>query len=250
MLALVVILALAYLGYECRYDAGKAIGLLGPVTFILVGFALSKHHRSVPWRIVTHGVMGQLLLAIVCLRLTFGRAIFECAGEKVSRFLSFARHGALFVYGERICDDYVFAFAILAVVFFFSVIASIAYYLGWMQFVLNGFGYILQATVGTTVCESVNAAGNIFLGMSESPLLIRPYIYKLTKSELHCICTSGYASVSGTVLGAFVAFGASPAFLITASVMAAPGSLAFAKLFYPETEESQTRSDNIEMEKS
>ncbi|XP_037717280.1 uncharacterized transporter YutK isoform X2 [Drosophila subpulchrella] len=250
MLLIVISLAVAYLGYECRYDATKAIGLLGPVTFLLIGFAVSKHHKRVPWRIVTHGLLGQLLLGIFCLRAPFGRSIFECLGEKVSLFLGYANYGARFVYGDRICDDYVFAFAILAVVFFFSVISSIMYYLGWMQFILNGLGFLLQAMVGTTVCESVNAAANIFLGMSESPLVIRPYILILTVSELHTICTSGYSTVAGTVLGAYVSFGASPAFLITASVMAAPGSLAFSKLFYPETEESLTRSDNIQLEKS
>ncbi|XP_016930695.2 uncharacterized transporter YutK isoform X1 [Drosophila suzukii] len=250
MLLIVVSLAVAYLGYECRYDGTKAIGLLGPVTFLLIGFAVSKHHKRVPWRIVTHGLLGQLLLGIFCLRAPFGRSIFECLGEKVTLFLGSANYGARFVYGDRICDEYVFAFAILAVVFFFSVVTSIMYYLGWMQFILNALGFLLQAMVGTTVCESVNAAANIFLGMSESPLVIRPYILILTVSELHTICTSGYATVAGTVLGAYVSFGASPAFLIAASVMAAPGSLAFSKLFYPETEESLTRSDNIQLEKS
>ncbi|XP_017003954.2 uncharacterized transporter YutK isoform X1 [Drosophila takahashii] len=250
MLMIVVSLAVAYLGYECRYDANKAIGLAGPVFFVLTGFAVSKHHKRVPWRIVTHGLLGQLLLGIFCMRVFFGRSIFQCLGERVATFLNFAQHGARFVYGDRICDDFVFAFAILAVVFFFSVITSIMYYLGWMQFVLSGLGFLLQAMVGTTVCESVNAAGNIFLGMSESPLIIRPYILILTMSELHTICTSGYCTVAGTVFGAYVSFGASPAFLITASVMAAPGSLAFSKLFYPETEESLTRADNMQMEKS
>ncbi|XP_017066263.1 uncharacterized transporter YutK isoform X2 [Drosophila eugracilis] len=250
MLVAVISLTVAYLGFECRDNGYKAIGLLGPFLFILIGYAVSKHHKSVPWRIVTHGILGQLLLGILCLRVPIGRSIFQCLGEKMTTFLHFAQHGARFVYGDRICDEFVFAFAILAVVFFFSVITNIMYYLGWMQFVLNCFGFLLQSTVGTTVCESVNAAANVFLSMSESPLVIRPYILILTVSELHTICTSGYASASGTVLGAYVAFGASPALLIAASVMAAPGSLAFSKLFYPETEESQTRSDNIQLEKS
>ncbi|XP_017126543.1 sodium/nucleoside cotransporter 1 [Drosophila elegans] len=250
MLVVAVSVAVAYLGYECRSDINKAIGLLGPLCFILIGFAASKHHKRVPWRIVTHGLLGQLLLGIICLRVNFGQAAFECLGDKVTKFLAYTQDGARFVYGDRICDEYVFAFAILAVVFFFSVMTSIMYYLGWMQFVLGIFGFLLQATVGTTVCESVNAAGNVFLSMTESPLLVRPYIAILTMSELHTICTSGYASVSGSVFGAYVSFGASAALLISASVMAAPGALAFSKLFYPETEESLTRSDNIKLEKS
>ncbi|SPP74440.1 solute carrier family 28 member 3 [Drosophila guanche] len=249
-LLIVIVLAVAYLIFECRDDMNKLMGLAGPVVFLLIGFAASKHHKAIPWRIVTHGILGQLLMGILCLRLAFGRDFFDCAGEKVTVFLNFAGHGARFVYGDRICDEFVFAFAILAVIFFFSVVTSCLYYLGVMQFILGAFGFLLQSMVGTTVCESVNAAGNVFLGMSESPLLIRPYIDILTMSELHTICTSGYATVAGTVLGAYISFGASPAYLITASVMAAPASLAFSKLFYPETEESQTRSENIQLEKS
>ncbi|KAH8400999.1 hypothetical protein KR009_002366, partial [Drosophila setifemur] len=250
MLAIVIVLAVGYLLFECSDNFMKATGLLGPVAFILLGVAVSKHKKRIPWRIVTHGLLGQLILAIVCLRLKFGRDVFQCAGQKVIKFLGFAQYGARFVYGDRICDEFVFAFAILAVVFFFSVTTSILYFLGWMQFFLSAFGFLLQATVGTTICESINAVGNVFLGMSESPLLIRPYLPILTSSELHSICTSGYATVSGSVLSAYVCFGANPAYLITASVMAAPGGLAFSKLFYPEIEESQTRADNIKLEKS
>ncbi|XP_034476922.1 solute carrier family 28 member 3 isoform X1 [Drosophila innubila] len=250
MLVIVILLVGAYLGFECRDDVKKLIGISGPVLFLLLGFAISKKRSAIPWRIVVHGLLGQLILGILCIRLQVGRDIFNCAGEKVSRFLRFTDYGARFVYGDRICDEYVFAFAILAVIFFFSVATSILYYLGAMQFFLGAFGFLLQSTVGTTVCESVNACGNVFLGMSESPLMVRPYIELLTNSELHCICTSGFATVAGTVLGAYISFGASPAYLITASVMAAPGGLAIAKLFYPETEESKTKADNIQLERS
>ncbi|XP_043067046.2 uncharacterized transporter YutK [Drosophila bipectinata] len=250
MLITVIVLSLAYLTFECRDDWGKTRGLIGPAAFLTIGFAVSKHHKSIPWRIVVHGMLAQLLLAIFCLRWEFGRSVFQCMGEKVTTFLGYARFGARFVYGDRIVDEYVFAFAILAVVFFFSVVTSILYYLGWMQAFLGVLGSLLQSTVGTTTCESVNAVGNIFLGMSESPLMIRPYINILTVSELHCICVCGYATVAGTVLGAFVSFGANPAYLIAASVMAAPSALAYSKLFYPETEESQTRADNIKLAKS
>lgn len=138
-----------------------------------------------------------------------------------------------------------------------------------MQWVVQKLGWILQAILGTTVCESVTAAGNIFLGMTESPLLIRPYIQVnvenvigdnqcidfsfeqyLTGSELHAIMASGFATVSGTVLAAYISYGAEASHLITSSVMAAPAALAFSKLFYPEEEESKTKSDNIAVEKS
>ncbi|XP_030379959.1 solute carrier family 28 member 3 [Scaptodrosophila lebanonensis] len=250
MLILVILFMAAVLGFESRKEPAKLIGVIGPILFILFGFAVCPYRKEIPWRIVVTGILAQFLLCLFCVRWSFGRSIFQCAGDKVAVFLGFTSHGARFVYGDRICNEFVFAFAILAVIFFFSVVTSCLYYLGVMQFILNVFGWLLQALIGTTVCESVNAAGNVFLGMTESPLIIRPYIERLTKSELHTICVSGYATVAGTVLGAYISFGASPAYLITASVMAAPASLAFAKLFLPEIEESQTKADNIQLEKS
>lgn len=173
------------------------------------------------------------------------------AGKKVETFLDYAKSGSAFVYGDYLTFDLsVFAFAVLAVIFFFSLMISMLYYLGIMQWVIFKMGWVLQSILGTTVCESVNAAANIFLGQSESPLLIRPYIKSLTNSELHSIMASGFATVSGSVLAAYIGFGANPANLITASVMAAPASLCLSKLIYPETKESQTTSKNIVMQKS
>lgn len=139
---------------------------------------------------------------------------------------------------------------VLPVIFFVSLIISILYYWGAMQWIVLKLGWILQSLLGTTVCESVTCSANIFLGMSESPLLIRPYIKILTHSEIHAIMASGFATVSGSVLAAYISYGAEPAHLITSSVMAAPAALCFSKLFYPETEESKTKSNNMVMEKS
>lgn len=159
--------------------------------------------------------------------------------------------GASFVFGDFLVNqEMVFAFTALPTIFFFSLCISVLYYIGAMQWFLFMLGSVLQSILGTTVCESVNAAANIFLGMSESPLLIKPYLKSLTRSELHSIMTSGFATVSGTVFAAYISFGAEPAHLITASVMAAPATLFFSKLFYPETEKSLTASDNIVMAKS
>lgn len=159
--------------------------------------------------------------------------------------------GASFVFGKfLVIEENVFAFSALPTIFFFSLCISVLYYLEAMQWVLLKMGWILQSILGTTVCESVNAAGNIFLGMSEGPLIIKPYIKLLTESEIHSIMVSGFATVSGTVLAAYISFGAEAQHLITASVMAAPASLFFSKLIFPETEESKTSSGNIQMEKS
>jgi pyrimidine nucleoside transport protein len=200
---------------------------------------------------VVCGAIFQFLLGVLFIRWPVGRDIFACFGDKVAQFLGYGKEGAAFVYGDFLVHEKaIFAFAVLPAIYFFSLCISVAYYLGAMQWILFKLGWILQSIIGTTVCESVNAAGNIFLGMSESPLVIQPYIKQLTHSEIHAIMTSGFSTVSGAVMVAYISFGAEPAHLITASVMAAPASLFFAKLVYPETEESQTSSDNIQMEKS
>lgn len=176
--------------------------------------------------------------------------IFKCFGDKVAAFLEYSKDGASFVFGDFLVYELqVFAFAVLTTIFFFSLAISVLYYIGVMQWVLSRLGWVLQSLLGTTVCESVNAAANIFLSMSESPLIIKPYIKLLTESEIHAIMVSGFSTVSGSVLAAYIAYGAEVQHLVTASVMAAPASLFFAKLIWPETEKSKTTSGNIQMEK-
>lgn len=207
--------------------------------------------KKINWRPVICGAIFQFLLGVFCIRWSVGRAIFQCFGEKVARFLDFSKEGATFVFGNfLVMQENVFAFTVLPTIFFFSLCISVLYYLEVMQWVLLKLGWILQSVLGTTVCESVNSAANIFLGMSEGPLIIKPYIKSLTDSEIHSVMTSGFATVSGSVLAAYISFGAEPQHLITASVMAAPAGLFFSKLIFPETQESKTTSDNIQMEKS
>ncbi|XP_039479679.1 solute carrier family 28 member 3 [Drosophila santomea] len=249
-IALLLALLAIFVYFECRDEPQKLVSLVAPCFFILCGYVFSTNRRAIQWRIVITGITCQFLLGIFCIRWEVGRKIFECLGNKVATFLGYATDGAEFVFGDFLVANNVFAFAILPVIFFFSFFISVLYYLGTMQWVVIKLGWILQQILGTTVCESVTAAANIFLGMSESPLLIRPYINKLTKSEIHSIMVSGFATVSGTVLAAYLSFGASAAHLITSSVMAAPATLAISKLYMPETEESLTSSDSIELEKS
>uniref|UniRef100_A0A182P5K3 Sodium/nucleoside cotransporter n=1 Tax=Anopheles epiroticus TaxID=199890 RepID=A0A182P5K3_9DIPT len=241
--------------FETRDQTERLISLAGMAFLLVISFLLSKHPTRINFRTVVLGAVFQFLLGLFCIRWEVGRSIFSCIGDKVATFLNYTRAGASFVYGMVLVGDgeneyAIFAFSVLSVIYFFSFFISILYYLGAMQWVVLKLGWILQSILGTTVCESVIAAANMFLGMSESPLLIRPYLKDLTYSEIHSIMTSGYATVSGTVLAAYISFGANPAHLITASVMAAPGALCFAKMIYPETEESKTRSDNIQMEES
>ncbi|XP_022221556.2 LOW QUALITY PROTEIN: solute carrier family 28 member 3 [Drosophila obscura] len=249
-IALLLVFLAIFLYFETKDEPQKLVSLVAPCFFILCGYCFSTKRSAIKWRIVITGITCQFLLGIFCIRWEVGRNIFDCLGQKVATFLDYAKDGAQFVFGDFLIKAEVFAFAILPVIFFFSFFISILYYMGAMQWVVIKLGWILQQILGTTVCESVTAAANIFLGMSESPLLIRPYINKLTKSEIHSIMVSGFATVSGTVLAAYLSFGASAAHLITSSVMAAPATLAISKLYMPETEESQTTSESIELEKS
>ncbi|XP_070501377.1 uncharacterized transporter YutK-like [Chironomus tepperi] len=252
ILGIVVLAAfIGYILYETYEDFARLRALGGIAVFICVGFAISASPRNINWRPVICGALFQFILGVLFIRWPVGRNIFQCFGEKVSDFLDFGKMGAAFVYGDHIVFELgVFAFAILSSIYFFSLWVSVLYYLGAMQWFLFKLGWILQSILGTTVCESVNAAGNIFLGMSEGPLMIKPHIKNLTHSEFHAIITSGFSTVSGSVLAAYTSFGAEPSHLITASVMAAPASLFMAKLIYPETEESKTSSSNIQLEKS
>ncbi|CAD7077356.1 unnamed protein product [Hermetia illucens] len=248
ILVLLVLAALAiFLYFETKDTPEKLTSLTAPVVFLLCGYIFSTDRQAIKWRPVILGLIAQFLLGVVCIRWEVGRSIFQCLGDKVATFLHFTNNGSKFVFGDQLINDQIFAFAILPVIFFFSFFISILYYLKVMQWVIMKLGWILQTMLGTTVCESVIAAANIFLGMSESPLLVRPYLKLLTHSELHAIMSSGFATVSGTVLAAYMSFGADPALLITSSVMAAPGALAIAKLYFPESEESKTKSSNIEM---
>ncbi|XP_026467673.1 solute carrier family 28 member 3-like [Ctenocephalides felis] len=223
----------------------------GIFIILFLGFFFSKYPGKINWKPVFGGIICQIVLGMITIRWEVGRDIFSCLGEKVSKFLKYTDSGSAFVYSDLLVfDNPIFGFQVLSIIYFFSFTINILFYLETLQWVLLKLGWILQTIVGTTVCESVVAAANMFIGMTEAPLVIKPYIDILTNSELHSIITSGFATVSGTVLAAYISFGAEPAHLLTSSVMAAPASLAFSKLFYPETEKSKTTASNIQMAKS
>ncbi|KAG7209814.1 hypothetical protein KM043_011428 [Ampulex compressa] len=239
-----------FLIYDTAESRDRLISASGVVILLVLGLIISKHPSQINWRPVFCGLILQFALGLISIRWTVGREIFQCVSRKIATFLDFAKHGSRFIFSDLLVDNNVFAFTVLPVIFYFSFIIQILYYLGVMQWVLLKLGWALQKLMGTTLCESVNCAANTFVGMSESPLIIKPYINKLTSSELHAIMLSGFATVSGTVLAAYIGFGAQPAHLLTASIMAAPAALCYAKLIYPETEQSRTSCDNIELEKS
>uniref|UniRef100_A0A8C7PVK0 Sodium/nucleoside cotransporter n=1 Tax=Oncorhynchus mykiss TaxID=8022 RepID=A0A8C7PVK0_ONCMY len=189
----------------------------------------------VSWRTLLWGVALQFLFGLIILRTKAGFTAVDWLGHQVEVFLSYADTGSRFVFGDKYTDHF-FAFQVLPIVVFFSTVISMLYHLGFMQWLILKVGFIMQITMGTSPTESMVAAGNIFVGQTESPLLIRPYISQLTLSEIHAVMTGGFSTIAGSVLGAFISFGIEASHLLTASVMSAPASLAIAKTFWPETE--------------
>ncbi|MBZ3880035.1 Sodium/nucleoside cotransporter 1 [Sciurus carolinensis] len=204
-LALAAVLALAlWLGLDTSQRPEQLVSFAGTCVFITLLFACSKHHHAI--------------------------------------FLSYTEAGSSFVFGEALIKD-VFAFQVLPIIVFFSCVMSILYYVGLMQWVISKIAWLMQVTMGTTATETLSVAGNIFVSQTEAPLLIRPYLADMTLSEVHVVMTGGYATIAGSLLGAYISFGIDAASLVAASVMAAPCALALSKLVYPEVEESKFRSE-------
>uniref|UniRef100_A0A4X2JZ33 Solute carrier family 28 member 2 n=1 Tax=Vombatus ursinus TaxID=29139 RepID=A0A4X2JZ33_VOMUR len=199
----------------------QLISFAGICMFVIILFACSKYHFAVSWRAVFWGLMLEFALGILVIRTDPGFAAFQWLGEQIQIFLNYTVAGSSFVFGDALIKD-VFAFQALPIIVFFSCVMSVLYYLGLMQWVIVKIAWILQITLGTTATETLSVAGNIFVGMTEAPLLIRPYLPDMTSSEIHAVMTGGFATISGTVLGAYITFGIDPASLVSASVMAAP----------------------------
>ncbi|KAG9486826.1 hypothetical protein GDO78_006948 [Eleutherodactylus coqui] len=175
--------------------------------------------------------------------------MFIFSKHPTKTFLEYANTGSEFVFGKNYADHF-FAFKLLPIVIFFSTVMSMLYYIGLMQWLIKKVGWLMQISMGTSPTESLVAAGNIFVGQTESPLLIKPYLEYLTKSEIHAVMTAGFATIAGSVLGAYISFGVSSSHLLTASVMSAPAALAIAKLFWPETEQVKIQGkDGLKLDK-
>ncbi|KDR11085.1 solute carrier family 28 member 3-like isoform X4 [Zootermopsis nevadensis] len=238
-----------FLGIDTIGDSERLISCLGIVVIMGLGFIFSKSRSQIQWYPVLSGLLIQFLLGLVTIRWSIGRNIFHCIGDRVVVFLDYSNMGARFVYGSDLIDKGIFAFQSMSSVFFLSLVVHILYYYGIMQWIVIKIGWLIQVLMGTTVCESVNAAASVFLGISQGPLLLKPYLNDLTKSEMHAIMTAGFGTIAGTVFAAYINYGISSAHLITASVMSAPAALCYSKLLYPETEESKNKAENITLEK-
>lgn len=236
-----------FLYFDAREYPSRLISLLGLGIILLLGFIFSAHPGRVNWRSVSTGLLIQFIFGVLFIRWNPGRIALQCFSDKVATFLSYGVEGAAFAFGDLLVrTEGVFAFSTLPVIFFFSMLVEILFFWGALQWFVLKLGGLLKAATATTVCESVIAVGNVFLGQTESILLIKPYLALLTPSELFVVMSSGFATVSGTILAAYIGFGAEPAHLVTASIMSAPAAICYGKLMMPETKKSLTRVDNIQ----
>lgn len=215
------------------------IALLGMVVMLAIAWSLSNNRRVIPWRTVLAGTALQVLFALFILKTWVGEQIFARATTAVNAFLDFSDAGARFIFGDGFGEHF-FAFKVLPTIIFFSSFITILYYLGILQKVVKGFAWVMMRVMGTSGAESLSASGNIFVGQTEAPLLIRPYVGSMTNSELMAVMTGGFATIAGGVMAAYVGMGVPAGHLIAASVMSAPAALVMAKLMFPETEESLT----------
>ena len=247
----------------------RLIGLLGIAVMIGIAVLLSYDRKKINWRLVFTGLGIQALFGIIVLKTGAGRAVFAAVGNVITRLLGFQEQGARFVFGNLVQSSVpvglpgpggtldstaglvantgaFFAFNVLPTIIFFSALMSVLYYLGVMQLIVKGIAWAMQKSLGTSGAETLSASGNIFLGQTEAPLLIKPFVKTFTPSELVTVMVGGFATVAGGVLAAYVgmlqgAFPGIAAHLLAASVMNAPAGLLLSKIIMPETGEPVTK---------
>ncbi len=230
--------------------------LIGLAVIVALAWLLSGNRKAVDWRLVLVGITIQLVFGLIIGKVEFAQQAFVFLSEKFVTFLSFAAKGAEFLYGDLSKNSignvevkhnlgFLFAFQALPTVIFFSAVTAGLYYLGVLQKIVYGFAWLMARTMRLSGAESLSAAANIFMGQTEAPLLVKPFIKNMTKSELNCLMVGGMATIAGSVLGAYVSFlgGGDPAeqakfatYLLSASIMNAPAAIVLAKIFMPESE--------------
>ena len=227
-------------------------GILGMVSLIVIAFLFSSNKKAINWKTVGIGLAFQLIIAISVLKVTFVKIIFEWIGQRFIDVLEYTRAGSEFLFGGMIDINsfgFIFAFQVLPTIIFFSALTSVLFYFGIIQVVVKGMGWLLTKFLNISGAESLSVAGNIFLGQTEAPLLIKAYLEKMNKSEMLLGMIGGMATVAGAVLAAYIGFlgGDDPALrlmfakhLLAASVMAAPGAIVISKILYPQTESIDT----------
>ncbi len=224
----------------------RLISLLGLIAFIGCGYLCSNNRSRIRWSTVLWGISLQLILALFILKTTVGLTLFQFLGDLTRQFLDFSDAGAKFIFGEGF-EEHFIAFKVLPTIIFFSAFISLLYYYKILPKIVAALGWVMMRTMKTSGAESFSCAANIFVGQTEAPLIIKPYLPTLTMSELHAVMTGGFATIAGGVMAAYISLGIPPEHLIAASVMSAPAALAMAKIFYPETAKPET-TGKIEIE--
>ncbi|PYX99083.1 MAG: NupC/NupG family nucleoside CNT transporter [Acidobacteria bacterium] len=228
----------------------RVTGLIGIVGIVGLAYLFSTDRRAIRLRTILWGLGLQLIFAILVLRWTFGQRIMATAGGGITKLLSYSAAGAEFVFGAlgrpRPPTGFIFAFQVLPTIIFISAFFALLYYLGIMQLIIRFFAWLMKRTMQVSGVESLDVAASIFMGQTEAPLTIRPFLPECTRSELMTIMTAGMAHVSGGIMAAYIAFGVEAKHLLAAVIMTAPGTILMAKLLVPETETPKTQG-KVEM---
>jgi CNT family concentrative nucleoside transporter len=221
---------------------GRLTGILGLVSMVALAWLFSSNRKAIRVRTVLWGLGLQLVFAFLVLRVSAGRHLFAWLGDVVTNFLSYAFAGSSFVFGDlgKKGPPFYLAFQVLPTIIFVAAFFAILYHYGIMQWIIRQMAKVMMGFMGTSGAESMNVAASIFMGCTEAPLTIRPFLPKLTRSELMTVMTSGMAHISGAVMSAYILFGVEAKHLLTAVIMTAPGTILISKMLIPETEESVT----------
>lgn len=226
------------------------VGLLGMLTILALAYLCSTNRRAIRLKTVLWGLALQITFAFIVLDTSIGRATFSFIGGAVDKLLSYSFYGSEFVFGNLGTQNskmgFYFAFQVLPTIIFIAALFAVLYYYGVMPFIVKQAAKVMTKLMAASGAESLNIAASIFMGQTEAPLTIRPYLPEVTRSELMCIMTSGMAHVSGGIMAAYIAFGVDAKHLITAVIMTAPGTLLLSKMLVPETEKPVT-AGRVEM---
>ena len=237
--------------YNSQFSVYNLVrGFIGLIFLIFIAFIFSRNKNKINWNLVTKGLLIQIIFALLILKVPIIQNFFEWFSKIFITILNFTREGSIFLFGDLITNTdslgYIFAFQVLPTIVFFSALTSILFYYGILQKIVFGFAFLMKKTLKLSGSESLAAAGNIFLGQTESPLLVKPYINKMTMSELLCLMGGGMATIAGGVLAAYIGFLGGTDLneqlffakhLLAASVMSAPAAVVVTKILLPETEE-------------
>ncbi len=223
---------------------GHYTGILGLLTMLGLAYTFSTNRRAIRGKTVAWGLGLQIAFAIFVLRVDLGRRAFQVIGDAANKVLSYSFFGSEFIFGplgkQNSNIGFIFAFQVLPVVIFICALFAILYHVGIMQLVIRAMAWAMTRILGASGAESLNVAASIFMGQTEAPVTIRPFLPDLTRSELMTVMTSGMAHVSGSIMAAYFAFGAEPRHVLSAVIMTAPGTILVSKMLVPETEQPRT----------